>query len=114
MENKRRWWWPFGSSRPGPGRHVAKGADKVLTIPSGQSVAADIVRAAIKTAVEKDLGSEKSESYETLQIHVAARNGNLRKVKTLITENPKFMFCRDEDGTPLHHAAANGRLDGVE
>ena len=43
------------------------------------------------------------------EIHDAAKNGNLEKVKALLEANPDLVSSRDEHGmTPLHWAAAGG------
>lgn len=48
-------------------------------------------------------------------IHVAANNGNLNKVKRLISDNPDLVNERDlNDKTPLHFAAFAGHPDIVE
>jgi ankyrin repeat protein len=55
-----------------------------------------------------------SENYDTLPIHNAARRGNLMRVKKLIEEDPTLIHRRDEDGTPLHHAAVGGHTKVAE
>jgi ankyrin repeat protein len=52
------------------------------------------------------------------EIHDAARNGDLERVKALLNANPKVVFSLDTNGdeegcTPLHFAALNGHLDVV-
>jgi 26S proteasome non-ATPase regulatory subunit 10 len=41
-------------------------------------------------------------------IHEEARVGNLERVKALLKDNPDLVFSKDDDGTPLHKAAAFG------
>jgi hypothetical protein len=49
------------------------------------------------------------------EIHDAAVNGNLEKVKALLKENPNLVFSKDDIGkTPLHHAALLGHKGMVE
>jgi hypothetical protein len=49
------------------------------------------------------------------EIHDAARDGDLAKVKALLKENPALVFSRDRDGeTPLHWAAGKGHTDVAE
>ena len=49
------------------------------------------------------------------EIHDAARDGNLEKVKALIKNNPDLVFSKDDFGhTPLYLAAASGRKNVVE
>ena len=44
------------------------------------------------------------------EIHNAAKNGDLGKIKALMRGNPDLVFSKDDGGdTPLHYAAANGR-----
>jgi len=46
------------------------------------------------------------------EIHEAAKNGDLEKVKALLKDNPDLAFNKDSDGaTPLHYAAFNGHKD---
>ena len=52
------------------------------------------------------------------EIHKAAANGNLQKVKALLKENPKLVSSKGEfstgkcgDWTPLHYAAEQGHKD---
>jgi hypothetical protein len=46
------------------------------------------------------------------EIHEAAKNGDLEKVKALLKDNPDLAFNKDIDGaTPLHYAASNGHKD---
>jgi len=48
------------------------------------------------------------------EIHNAARNGNLDKVKSLLANNPELLNARDNKGsTPLHSAVSKGREDVV-
>lgn len=48
------------------------------------------------------------------EIHQAAKDGNLEKVKALLQTNPRLVSSKDEDGrTPLHWAAAGGHKDVV-
>ncbi len=51
------------------------------------------------------------------EIHDAAKNGELDKIKTLLIDNPTLVFLKDgwkQDWTPLHWAAANGHKDVAE
>src|ERR1035438_8758961 len=49
------------------------------------------------------------------EIHDAARNGDLEKVKALLKDNPDLVFSEDSGGeTPLHGAAFKGHKDVVE
>ncbi len=49
------------------------------------------------------------------EIHDAARNDNLVKVKALLKENPDLVFSKDSDGmTALHWASARGHKDIME
>jgi ankyrin repeat protein len=49
------------------------------------------------------------------EIHDAARDGNLEKVKALLKGNPDLVFSKDDQGeTPLHFAANLGHKDVVE
>jgi len=49
------------------------------------------------------------------QIHDAAEEGNLRKVKSLLAKNPELVILRtDELQTPLHFAAKEGHTAMVE
>ena len=49
------------------------------------------------------------------EIHDAARNGDLAKVKALLKENPDLVSSKDDDGTtPLHQAAIGGHRDVAE
>jgi uncharacterized protein len=52
---------------------------------------------------------------ETSVIHLAARDGDLRKVDSLLKENPELISLKDSLGqTPLHGAAASCRKKVVE
>lgn len=49
------------------------------------------------------------------EIHDAAKNGELARVKALLKENPELVSSKDEFGwTPLHLAAANGHKGVAE
>ena len=49
------------------------------------------------------------------EIHDAAKNGDLDKVKALLKANPDLVFSKtDNGGTPLHWAVQNGHKDVVE
>lgn len=49
------------------------------------------------------------------EIHEAARNGDVLKVKALIDTNPDLVFVREQNGeTPLYAAAKSGNKDVVE
>jgi ankyrin repeat protein len=49
------------------------------------------------------------------EIHDAARNGDLEKVKALLKDNPDLVFSKDGFGwTPLHWAADTGHKDVAE
>ena len=49
------------------------------------------------------------------EIHDAANDGNLEKVKVLLKANPSLVFSKDNDNwTPLHCAAFHGHKDIVE
>ena len=50
------------------------------------------------------------------EIHDAARNGDLEKVKTLVKDNPSLVFSKDNanGGTPLHWATANDHKEVVQ
>jgi hypothetical protein len=49
------------------------------------------------------------------EIHDAARNGDLGKVKALLKDNPDLVFSKESaGGTPLHGAAYRGHKDVVE
>jgi hypothetical protein len=49
------------------------------------------------------------------EIHDAARDGDLGKVKTLLKSNPDLVFSKDDAGrTPLHWAAGVGHKDVAE
>ena len=49
------------------------------------------------------------------EIHDAAENGDLEKVKGLIKDNPNLVFSKDDYGAmPLHYAAQGGRKDVAE
>jgi len=49
------------------------------------------------------------------EIHDAAGNGDLAKVKALLQANPDLVSSKDDDGlTPLHWAAMRGHKDIVE
>jgi hypothetical protein len=49
------------------------------------------------------------------EIHDAARNGDLEKVKTLLKDNPDLVSSKDKwDRTPLHWAAVGGHKDVAE
>jgi ankyrin repeat protein len=46
------------------------------------------------------------------EIHDAAQDGALRKVKALLKDDPDLVFSRDRDGmTPLHWAEQGGHKD---
>jgi len=48
------------------------------------------------------------------EIHEAARQGNLEKVRTLVDKDPALVAARDKGGeTPLHWAAFSGNVDLV-
>ncbi|HEY3857123.1 MAG TPA: ankyrin repeat domain-containing protein [Verrucomicrobiae bacterium] len=48
------------------------------------------------------------------EIHDAARDGDLVKVKTLLKDNPDLVFSKDIDGkTPLHWAVMHDRMDAA-
>jgi ankyrin repeat protein len=48
-------------------------------------------------------------------IRDAANQGDWKKVKDLLTNNPDLALSKDEDGsTPLHYAATQGQKDVVE
>ena len=49
------------------------------------------------------------------EIHVAAQNGDLEKVKALLKDKPDLVFSKDNTPgcyTPLHWAALKGRKKG--
>ena len=49
------------------------------------------------------------------EIHDAARDGDLRRVKALLKDNPNLVLATEDTGaTPLHMAAASGRKDVAE
>ena len=49
------------------------------------------------------------------EIHDAAKNGDLEKVKAMLEKKPKLVFSKDaEGGMPLHWAAFNGHKEVVE
>ena len=49
------------------------------------------------------------------EIHDAAKNGDLQKVKALLKDNPELVFSKDNNSrTPLYYAAAKGHKDVVE
>jgi len=49
------------------------------------------------------------------EIHDAAQDGALRKVKALLKDDPDLVFSRDRDGmTPLHWAEQEGHKDMAE
>ena len=50
------------------------------------------------------------------EIHVAAKSGDLEKVKALLKANPDLVSSKDDKfgGTPLHLAAATGHKDVAE
>jgi hypothetical protein len=49
------------------------------------------------------------------EIHDAAKDGDLAKVKALLKDNPDLVFNKDKEGmTPLHDAAASGYKDVAE
>ena len=46
------------------------------------------------------------------EIHLAATNGDLERVKSLLKEHPGLAFSKDDNGeTPLHWAAGNGHTE---
>jgi ankyrin repeat protein len=48
------------------------------------------------------------------EVHDAAADGNLERVKLLLKEEPDLVFSRDTNGmTPLHRAVTQGRKDMV-
>lgn len=52
-----------------------------------------------------------SVSLYASEIHEAAKNGNLEKVKALLEDNPELLNEKDSQGfTPLHSAVTNGRI----
>jgi len=49
------------------------------------------------------------------EIHDAALNGDINKVKSLLAKNPKLIKAKDNEGmTPLHMAAAAGQKEVAE
>ncbi len=49
------------------------------------------------------------------EIHEAARDGDLQKVKALLKDNPELIFRADSGGqTPLHSAAFKGQKNVVK
>jgi len=51
---------------------------------------------------------------QTVEVHKAARDGDLAKLKELVGASPELANARDEDGgTPLHTAAMMGRMNAV-
>lgn len=49
------------------------------------------------------------------EIHTAAKNGNLDKVRELISSNPQLLNEKDNKGnTPLHSAVSKGRNDVID
>jgi ankyrin repeat protein len=49
------------------------------------------------------------------EIHEAARDGDLGRVKELLKDSPSLASSQDANGhTPLHYAALNGRKDVAE
>ena len=55
------------------------------------------------------------QEYFSSELHEAAQNGDLEKVKALLKDNPDLVFSKDSAGaTPLHLAAINGRTDGAK
>ncbi|MFC2164379.1 ankyrin repeat domain-containing protein [Acidobacteriota bacterium] len=49
------------------------------------------------------------------EIHEAAREGDLAKIKTLLKENPEWVNARDDEGnTPMHAASGSGHLEVVK
>ncbi len=49
------------------------------------------------------------------EIHTAAANGNLKAVKTLLSDNPEILNARDEnENLPLHLAVSNGHYKLVK
>jgi hypothetical protein len=49
------------------------------------------------------------------EIHDAAKDGDLARVKSLLENKPDLVFSKDEyDATPLHYAAFTGRKDVAE
>jgi ankyrin repeat protein len=46
------------------------------------------------------------------EVHDAAKNGDLAKVKEILSKNPELITTQNEDGkTPLHLATGWGRID---
>ncbi len=49
------------------------------------------------------------------EVHEAAKEGNVEKVKELLDKNPKLLYVQDEQGkTPLHWATGRGQLEVME
>jgi ankyrin repeat protein len=48
------------------------------------------------------------------QIHEAAQEGDLEKVKALLKSHPRLVFSKANGGTPLHYAAAHDHKDVAE
>jgi hypothetical protein len=56
-----------------------------------------------------------AEPLSNSEIHEAARDGHLEKIKGLLSNDPSLAFCKGKDDwTPLHHAASNGHKDVAE
>jgi len=52
---------------------------------------------------------------DSSEIYDAATNGDLKRVKSLLEENPNVVFSKDHEGlTPLHYAVLNGNKDTAE
>jgi ankyrin repeat protein len=49
------------------------------------------------------------------EIHEAAKNGNLEKLKALLDKNPELLYVKDELGkTPLHWATGRGQPEAMK
>ncbi|MDD2702637.1 MAG: ankyrin repeat domain-containing protein [Candidatus Omnitrophica bacterium] len=49
------------------------------------------------------------------EVHEAAKNGELEKLRTLLDGNPKLLYAKDELGkTPLHWATGRGQPEAVK